>query len=195
MILAALAVFPLAAFASELSPGTFELSGSSNLSFASSTTKMKPDVVGATETSIDGSTFGLSADGLYYFVPNFGVGLSVSYKKDSSKVAGVETGSSTFLVGPMLGYDHPIAPEFALFARGALGYASGSQTDGTTVNLTGYGAQLGAGVKYFPLKPVSFNVGLSYTYLSLDSDTSPKVTSSTSGISFDVGLSIYFGTK
>lgn len=187
-ILVALAIFPLAVDANELSAGTFELSGDTTLGFDSASMKVKGG------GSTDLTDYGMSAAGLYYFTPNLGVGLLVDYSNSKEKEAGIESGISTLLIGPAIGLDFSIAPKASVFARGVFGYASSTRTETGSPDITptGYGLGVEGGVKYFPVKSFSFDIGLGYNWVRLKED---PVEVTTSGIAVDVGLSVYFGGK
>ena len=187
-ILVALAMFPLVAHAEELSAGTFEVSGDSNLGFKTGSVKSNGG------GSIDTTDFGLSATGLYYATQNVGVGLSFSYGNSSQKEAGIEQGVSTFLLGPAIGLDFAVAPQFSIFGRGKLGYASStfSGTGVSDLTASGFGFGLGAGVKYFPTRTLSFDAGIAYDWTKIEHDSSSVTTS---GFGFNLGISVYLGAK
>lgn len=187
-ILVALAMFPMVAAANELSIGTFELTGDSNLSFNSGSVKVKDG------TTTDTTDYGLGASGLYYVTPNVGIGATLQYSNSKEKVAGDETGLSTLLVGPAVGLDFSVAPQVSVFGRGVVGYASSTRTatGSPDVDLTGFGFNLEAGVKYFVTKAFSLDAGLAYDWVQLKK--SPfEVT--TSGFGVNAGVSVYFGAK
>jgi hypothetical protein len=187
-ILVALAMFPMVAAANDLSAGTLELTGDSNLSFNSGSVKVKD---GSTTDTTD---YGLGATGLYYVTPNVGIGASLQYSNSKEKVGGVESGLSTLLVGPAVGVDFPVAPQVSFFGRGAVGYASSTltETGSPDFDLTGYGFTVEAGVKYFVTKAFSLDAGLGYDWLQLKKSPA-EIT--TSGFGVNVGLSVYFGNK
>ena len=197
-ILAVISMLPLATFATELAPGTLELSGSSNLSYAYTSyahTKTTPS--GAFTSTTHDSRLDLQADGLYYVIPNLGIGLSLGYTYDTGTDLGTQLSSSTLLVGPAIGYDFPIAPEFALFVRGDVVYVRESTKlgGGSSSNTSGWGAQAQGGLKYFPVKPLSLDVGLAYEYVSLrrPGDSFESFATTSSGLAVSVGLSVYLG--
>jgi hypothetical protein len=187
-IVVALAMVPMLARA-DLTPGTFEVQGNSNVLFNSGSEK-----VTGSETK-DTMEYGLDVRGLYYAIPNLGVGLTLGYGNLSSKVAGFKSGSSSYVVGPAVAYEVPVAPQLAVFGFGDLGYVSETQTaDGAAdVKATGYEANLELGVKYFLVKNFSFNAGLGYSYTSVKDDATPQLTTTTRGFGLNVGLSVYFG--
>lgn len=194
-LLVALALFPLVARA-ELGAGTFELAGGSNLGFRSGSVKDENFGAAGSETT-DTTRYGLAVAGLYYVIPNLGVGLRLGYSNLSEKLAGVTTTTSAFAVGPEVAYELPVAPEVAVFASGFLGYASGglSVSGQPSHDGSGYALEVAAGAKYFLAKNFSFNAALAYDVSSLSFDTvnglTPKTTDS--GFGLNVGVSVYFG--
>lgn len=191
----ALALFaPMLAAAHDLTPGTFELSGDTSLGFRSGSEKIE---AGGVSQTTDTTDYGLSLSGFYYVTPNIGVGAVVDYNNSSAKLNGISNGTSTFLVGPAVALDYPIAPQFSLFGRGAIGYASTTvtQTGNPDVSASGVGLALEAGVKYFLVKSLSFDAGLVYDWSKLSGDSVAGVTPKTTISSFGViaGLSVYFG--
>jgi hypothetical protein len=184
-----LAMVPALASANDIAPGTFELSGGSNLGLSS--TSAKYDGGG----TVDFSNNGLAATGLYYVMPNVAVGGTFQWASNSTKWPdGSKDTSSTFLIGPAASIEFPVAPQFGFYGRGDLGYVSQtqSQVGAPDLTLSGWGLGLEAGVKYFPVQQVSFDAGLAYRYTSTSTNTSPSVDVSTSGIGLNVGLSVYF---
>ncbi|HEX9241843.1 MAG TPA: porin family protein [Anaeromyxobacter sp.] len=191
-LFALLALFPVAAFAQAIDPGTLELSGETSLSFLSSSIDVKS---GGATTSGDQQNWDLRGSGLYYVAPNIGVGATLSYQSETLKVDGIfDNKTSTFTVGPAVGVTFPVAPQVAVFGRGSIVYAESSMNfGGGDVNSSGWGIGLEAGVKYFPVKAISLDAGVAFQYLSLTGDTSPSVDISSTGIGVNVGVSVYFG--
>jgi long-subunit fatty acid transport protein len=187
-LLVALALFPMVATANELSVGTFELAGDSDLNFRSGSVDVKNG--GSTDTT----NYGLGATGLYYVTPNVGVGAALQYAYAKESAGGVDTSLSTLLIGPAVGVDFSVAPQFSLFGRGAVGYASSTQTQTAMadINPTGYGFSLAAGVKYFPVKAFSLDAGLGYDWVKL---TKSPLEVTTSGFGVNLGVSVYFNAK
>ncbi len=176
-----LALAPTLAAANELSVGTFQLSGNSNLGFSTQKTK----ITGFEDTT--DTTFNLSGSGLYYVTPMVGIGAVLEYDHTTEKSGGVETKMSTLLIGPKVGLDFPVAPQLAVYADGDIGYAS-ADVEGHSA--TGFGFGLGAGLKYFIVPAVSADLGLQYRYVKVsESGVDLKV----SDFGLAVGLSVYFG--
>ncbi len=176
-ILVALAMFPMVASAEGLAAGTFELTGGSNLGFNSDSVEVKDG------TTTDTTQYGLSTTGLYYVIPNLGVGLDLTYDSSTDKANGIKDGLSALLVGPAISYEMPIAPQFAVFGRGNVGYVSATQTHTGRSDITasGYGFGLELGAKYFLVKNFSFDAGLGYDYKNVKDDTAAKNEITTSG--------------
>jgi long-subunit fatty acid transport protein len=194
-ILVALAMFPMAAFASGITPGTVELKGGTNLGFVSGSSKSDP---GGDKTDV--TQYGLDATGLYYVNPNLSIGAQVQY--DSTKFefpGGGERGSKTLRIGPAIAYEQEVAPQVAVFGLGTVGYVRDTTTATGTPDDTGsgFGFGLEAGAKYFIVKSVSLNAALSYDYAKLSFDevggVTPKRTDSAFGVLF--GVSVYLGGK
>jgi opacity protein-like surface antigen len=192
-ILVVLAMAPMIAQAHDISVGTIGLSGSSNLGFTSTSTKINDVDAG------DTTTFNLSTTGVYYVIPNLGVGLQLAYNSNENKDPnGTKFGVSTLLIGPSVAYDFPVAEKLSIGLQGTIGYASATATaTGQADNkATGYGLALGAGVKYFFVKSFSVDAGVGYTYAKLTGDAvagAPAPEAKTSGLGVNVGLSVYFG--
>jgi predicted porin len=191
-IVVALAMVPMLARA-DLAAGTFELSGGTNLGFSSGSSKVEQSGVSDTTDKTD---YGLNTTGLYYVIPNLGVGLTLNYGYAGEKSpAGAKSSTSTFLVGPALGYELPVTHEVAVFGLGQVGYASSKLTeDGSpNVSASGFGFGVEAGAKYFLVKNFSFNAALRYEYQQVKTDETVKRTLTDSGFGLNVGLSVYFG--
>lgn len=204
-ILVALAALPVAALAenpSDLSPGAIELAGDATLQISKGSTKVKPDLPGATAVKTDTGEYVLDAAGFYYVMRNLGLGLSIRYEKDTEETGANDLRTQMLVVGPAVSLQVPVAPSLALFGRGTLGYAT-SRTWGEDVpdlKGTGYACVLQAGVRYFPVAQVSLNLGAAYTFAKLTTDeattpteTIPKMEATTSGLTGFAGLSVFFG--
>ena len=198
----ALAAFPLLAGASELAPATVEIKGTSFLSLSAASTDTKS---GGQSVTSDSLALGGDVGGLYYVLPNFGLGIHGGYDYSRFKANGITTTSDALSVGPLVSYQFPVAPRLAIFQRAQGSWIHGSSsTSGGSPGLAttfdgrlttrGYGFGLQAGVKYFPVKAVSLEAGLGWSLTHVENDGFPgKVTSDSSRFGLDVGLSIYFG--
>ena len=196
-LLVALAMFPLVAAANEhgIAPGTFELSGTTTLGFNSTSSDIKADGVSMDKT--DTSVFALGGNGLYYVTPNVALGGRINYRNQTikDKLNGTETTDKELFLGPAVQVETHVAPEFAVFGLLALGYESASvEAGGLSADGSGVGLNLEAGVKYFPVKHLSFDAALAYDYASINYDSVGGVTpkQTISGLGFNVGLSVYF---
>lgn len=186
----------------DLSAGTFQLVGESALGFRTGSTTMKFDAPGAPETSSDLTEYGLDVAGLYYLVPDVGLGLSVSFDRSTEETAGVEERTWTVTVGPELSVQKAVAERVAVFGRGMVGYATArmSGTGEPDLSATGFGVGLQAGVRYFVVKQVSIDAALTYTYVKLTTDevttptgTIPELEARSSSFGFGAGVSVFFG--
>lgn len=194
-ILVALALFPMAAFASGITPGTVELKGGTNLGFLSGSSKSDP---GGSTTDV--TQYGVDGTGLYYVTPNLSVGAQLQYGSETFKFeGGGERGQTDLRIGPAVAYEQEVAPQIAVFGLGTIGYVSSTETATGSPDDTfsGYGIGLEAGVKYFIAKPVSLNAALAYDYAKLSGDSiggvTPERTDSGFGLKF--GISVYLGGK
>lgn len=191
------ALVPMLASASEITPGTIELGGESSLGLRTGSQKF--DVGGGATQTTDTTDYSVSLSGFYYLTSNVGVGGVLDYKNSSTKTNGIKDGLSTFLIGPAIALDAPVAPQLSVFGRGSIGYASStaSRTGFADADASGFGLTLEAGVKYFLLKSVSFDAGLVYNYASLSGDavTRAIVPKTISEFGVAAGVSVYFGGK
>lgn len=204
LLLAAL-LLPTLAAASEITPGAIEVTGGSRLGIGSfnveETTKTpgQPNDVVKTDRSV----FDFEAGALYYLTKNVGVGLELGYGRVKDETGPVTLTESLFTIGPKVGVDLGVAEKLSVFGEGAILYATGTlkEEDATDPaanfknDRSGYVLGLAAGVKYFPVRAFSLNVGLDYRYQSL-TEKQPagvEVTTKTGGIGAFAGLSFYFG--
>jgi outer membrane protein with beta-barrel domain len=206
--LVVLAMAPFAARALDVSAGTVEVTGGSNLglSFSSS------DVSGSTGSSSDTTQYGGDVTALYYVIPNLGVGLALSGGRAESKSSEFKSTSWSYLVGPAVGFVYPLQEKLSLALQGDAGWvrskfslrsSSTVSGGGGIVGLanvdsgsSGFGFELGAGVRYFLARSFSVDAGLVYQYERTTFDavagtTQPTLTSS--GLRLGAGLSVYFG--
>jgi opacity protein-like surface antigen len=204
-IIVALASLPVAGLAenvSDLSPGAIEISGDTTLRISKGSTKVDSDQSAATAVKTDTGEYVLDASGFYYVTTNVGLGLSISYEKETEETGANDQRMQMLVLGPAVSLHFPIAPALAVFGRGMLGYAT-SRTWGENVpdlKGTGYGYTLQAGVRYFPVAQISLNAGASYAYAKLTTDDVttptgpvPGVDATSKGLTVFAGLSVYFG--
>jgi len=184
LLLLALAV-PTVGLATELSPGTWQLTGGTTLGYSSTSTKIEGSK--ATDNS-----FGVETSCAYYLTPTLGLGLELSYNNTSSTAFdGTKSDQNAYFVGPKLALDLPVAPQIAIFGDVALGVAKGD-IDGVT--LDGWGFGLAGGVKYFFTRSVSADVGLQYRLLKVDGTfNGTTVSADSSDFRIGLALSVYLG--
>jgi Outer membrane protein beta-barrel domain len=190
-----LAMVPALASAADIAPGTFELSGSTILGYNSTSQEFKSG--GTTVQKLEVSNFALAGNGLYFVTPNLSVGARLGYLSQTTKdkTFGGKVEQTDLFIGPAAAYEVPVSPEVAVFGLLALGYQSSSvDFGGGSADGSGFGLNLEAGLKYFPVKSLSFDAALAYNYASLKYDSIGGVEpeESRSGFGFNVGLSVYF---
>jgi hypothetical protein len=112
--------------------GSVMLGGDADFSLALGSRKVEPD--GEDDMKSDLMDFGLGALGGYFVIPNLEVGglLTVDYSKDDGDDE--ETKETTWLIGPQVGYFHPVGGNISVFGLGALGYAKMTIETEETVN-------------------------------------------------------------
>jgi len=152
-----------AAFARDIDTGTIEISGSSNGFYSSRSGD------GTAENVLH-----LGVEGLYYLMPNLGVGGLFNYTIHAGDVDG-----SSVSIGGGASYEFSLNEAMNAYAGGDLGYSSSNfstASDGVFIGANG-------GIKYFFADYASINSGLSLAYNFGDGGE----------ISFGVnfGLSIY----
>lgn len=210
-ILAALAMLPVVPLAAdpvgdaELSPGAVELSGATALRLETGSVEVTPS--GGAQTKTDTGSYALEASGFYYLARFAGLGLTVSYAKETEGSGDASSDAWAFLAGPAIALHLPVAPALAVFGRGTVGpawartWGGGGQAD---VSANGYGYAVEGGLKFFPLKQLSLDAGVSYRRVKLTTDeavdhtgpmpvTIPKMDVVTAGLAFSAGLSVYLG--
>ncbi len=203
-VVLAVALLPLLASASEIVPGTIQVSGGTTLGFSSATAEQTlkspgfPDV----REDTDIRTFDIEVGTLYYLTNMVGVGLDLGYGSREAETRPITVTETELFIGPKVGIDVPVAERIAVFGDLAIGYVKESfeEQDATDpfasfkYEPTGWGLRIGGGVKFFPLKSLSLDAGLTYRYTSVSYDVFPDtVETRTGGIGGRVGLSIYFG--
>ncbi len=201
-----LAMAPFAARALDVSAGTVEVRGDSNLGFSFASTDVSGSLPGS---STDNTLYGGDLTGLYYVVPNLGIGLALSYSASETKSVGFKSTSSNLLVGPAVAFVYPLQEKLSLALQGDAGWVrSKSKTTfndtgigglaGGESNSSGFGFELGAGVRYFLARSFSVNAGVAYVHEQTTVDAPsgtglPDIKFTTSGLRVGAGLSVYFG--
>lgn len=181
----ALAALPLAASAQNLSAGTFQLSGATGLSFVSG--EIDPEF----GDDVDVDARDLRFAGLFYLTPQLGLGLVADYeymKMDAPGLDALEQTSTVF--GPIIGANVPLSPGVAAFLEAGIGLAQLEQDD---VEADGVAFLLGGGLKLFPARSLSVDLGLNYRKTSLEADGGAEVDETS--FAFTVGLSVYLGGR
>jgi len=152
------------AFARDIDTGTIEFSGSSNGFFTSTWGN------GKTVTALN-----LNVEGLYYLMPNFGIGGLFR-----GKMSGGDDDGSSFAIGPEAIYNFSIDEAVNAYVVVNLGYLS--DDDGIRSS-EGLFLGFGGGIKYFFTDSASLNCGLVYSNDFGDFDRS--------SFGVNIGLSIF----
>ncbi len=152
------------AFAKDLDTGTIEISGSSNGFFTS-----------AWGDGDSVTILNLNVEGMYYLMPNLGVGGLLG-----GTLYGGDADGSSFAIGPEAIYNFSIDEAVNAYVGANLGYYS--DDNGTTTN-DGFFMGLGGGIKYFFTDSASLNCGLAYSHDFGDIDNN--------NFGVNVGLSIF----
>jgi len=169
----------------EVSAGTFEVTGSGQLGYLSTT--VDPDG----GTTFESSTFGLDVGGLYYLTPMVGLGAEVFADYTTNKQGGLETNIKRFGLAPKVGLDLHVADKVSLFGDLKIGWREADSDNGSKTSGMVWG--VGAGLKYFLAPSFSASIGLNYEQIELDSNQDGKATFS--NLFFGLGFSGYFGGK
>jgi hypothetical protein len=180
-----LALLPALAGARDLAPGTFELSGGTNLDYG----KMTTSVPG--EPDVDQTSLTLETDALYYVVKNLGLGLALRYDKSETDFGGLggTVDSSSSLIGPALKFSLPVAPSASVLLGGAVGRMSMS-SDGSDAD--GWAFTVGGGLRLFAADWASFDALVSYTNASIDFQ---GIDVDVTGWDVGLALSVFFGGR
>lgn len=201
-IVALAMMFPFVASAIQPSAGVFQLKGSTTVGYSSESNEVK--LSDGSKEKTDTTRLNAEVQGLYYLAPGIGVGLVLGYTTETQKSGGQKLITDTTLIGPAVGLDYALTPEVGLFAEAAVGYSAGSREldPATTLfpekfSYSGYGFELVGGLKYFLERHFSFDLGVSYTYLSMESDQDVygKPTVKDGSLGVNLGVSVYFGGK
>lgn len=185
VLAAAIAALPLVTTAQQLSAGTLQLSGGTQLSFTSGTIEFE----GGDEVDVDTRSLNLGA--LYYVAPQLGIGLAFDHEYSKLDAPGFpSTESTTTVIGPMVGLNLPVGSSLAVFVDGAIGLARMEEDD---LEADGLAFGLGAGLRIFPARWASFDLGLRYQKLALEFDGGGEVDTTT--VSVGAGISVYLGGR
>jgi len=176
-------LIPALASARDLSAGTLQLGGDTNLGFSMTTT----DFGGG---DVDTNVFDIGVSGLYYIIPNLGVGAFLDYSNESTEFEDIESDFSSTIIGPQVSYNLSLAEQASAFGTFGLGYA---KVDADDAEASGFAWQLGGGIRYFPVSAVSLDGSITYSNVSLEDDFNNE--GDVSDLRIGVGLSFYFGGK
>lgn len=168
-----LMVVSTTAFARDIEAGSISMTGASSFSYNSLN-------LSAGDVDSDVSITTITLNGMYFVVPNIGVGVNVAYEKASIE----DTDISLKAIGPAVTYNFSINEMLSFFANGNLGYAS---ADLAGEDMTGWFISAGGGLKYFMNDYVSLDGTLNYSYSKLKDGEDIKI----SGLSFGAGFSVY----
>lgn len=178
-------LLPAIASARDISAGTFQLGGDANVSFSTGSVEFATPV-GTEEIDID--TFELGASGLFYVIPNLGLGAFIDHSNTTTEFEGEESDSSSTVVGPQLSYNLSLAEQLSVFGTAGLGYATAEDDD---ADADGFAWAIGGGLRFFPARSVSLDGLISYSNLNLEDDFNNEL--DVSDLRIGVGLSVYFG--
>lgn len=169
--------------------GNLLLSGQSSLGFSAMSTQLKydgEDVGDASKTT--SLSLGLSMG--YFVIDNLAVGASLPISYTKLKDYGSET---TIGFAPFARYyfgSGAIKP----FVNAEIGFVSSKSKpeDGDESTQSGLITSGGAGVAFFVNKNVSIDALLDYNYASMKDGDDDKAVMATSGVMFNVGVSVFF---
>jgi outer membrane protein len=198
IILTAAAVFAFGFANAQTEKGNWQISGSTGLGFSSVKQKYKAEN-GQTQDGSKISNFNIKPAAGYFVIDNLMVGLALDYNTSTSKDGPSKYTNSAISLIPQATYffgKSNVKP----FLNAGLGLASASFKESDNGNSfssspSGMVWGLNGGVAFFVTKSVSFDFGLGYQSISLKSDesnNSQSITSTTSGLVSQVGISVYF---
>ncbi|BDG03232.1 outer membrane beta-barrel protein [Anaeromyxobacter oryzae] len=184
-LLATLASLPVAVRAVDIERGTAEITGDTSVGFSSSTQTSAGNV------DISTTAWSAGAGVLFHVAPPFSLGVGGSFRRSSTDVAGSSSHGSGVAFGPEVQFDIPAGEQVGVFARGGLQWAhqESSATGASSLSANGWAANVGAGVKYFPVQAVSLDFALTYSMFRIDVDNGPRYEQS--GFGAGAGISIY----
>jgi opacity protein-like surface antigen len=201
---AVLAMVPIAARALDVSAGAVEVTGGSNLGLAFSSMSASGGATGSADTT----QYGGNVTALYDVIPNLGAGLAVGFSHEKTKSTVMTATGWSYLIGPAVGFVYPLQEKLSLSLRGDAGWrrshsslSGGGGLAGGGGGSSGFGFDLGAGVRYFLSRAFSVNAELAYTYQRATDNGPPdgappgiaRITLTNSGLRLGAGLSVYFG--
>ena len=118
---------------SNYSRGTVLIGGDANLDIIAGKNTVEPD--GGDKADTDILNIGLGALAGYFVIPKLEIGgaLEIDYEKETDDDA--ETKTTTWSIGPQLGYFYPVNSNIGIFGLGIIGYQKYStETDPDAAN-------------------------------------------------------------
>lgn len=183
-------LLPSIALIAQTEKGTFVVSGATNFNFSNSEQEFGVNNREVNQCNI--TAYSLMPSFGYFIIDNLSIGINGSitqrteeYKNDT------ETKQTILALMPTVAYVVPIKGPIKPFAQVGFGYSSLTQRHYNTINdsYEGTAFGIGGGFSYFINKNVSLDLGIQYTYSSLDDDKKAIRQSSTGG---NIGFSFYF---
>ncbi len=186
-----LALLPALAGARDLGPGTWELSGGTNLDFGKTTSSRS----GASD--LETTVVSVDTDGLYYPVKNLGIGLGLGYDRSESDSGVYSSESSTSVIGPQAKLSIPFAPQASVLLSGAVGrmWVRQETNDLPVEHADGWLFVGGAGVRMFPADFVALDVTVNYMRGSIDYEDLGAPEVDMSGWDLGLAISVFFGGR
>ncbi len=171
---------------SQTSQGTFYLSGSTNLNFASVNSQMKYDGESIGD-KITSQKFSFAPSMGYFINDGLAIGLGVDYTDEKQKYQNEEVNSKSMLIGPFAKY-YIGSSNVKPFVSGDFMIGSQEDNDGKAY-VSGW--DLGAGIAVFVGKTVSIDFGIGYGNITFSNPDDSKAKIVSSGIGIDFGVSVY----
>jgi hypothetical protein len=186
ILFAILCLAPAIAGATELRPGTFKLSGATDLHLS----RVSAEVDGGGESDL--TELGLSARGFWFFTPNVGVGAAADVVRQTFDIGDEDFTGTELTVGPALALHLPLDGRTALFAEIGAGLF---RSDVEDLEIDGWVLSGRGGVSIFAIPSVSFDLGVGVARAWLEPSVGdvdgPDGTRTTLGA--ELGISVYFG--
>lgn len=184
-------------------PGTFKLAGTSGYTFS----RTESGVEGSSSTQ-ESSRHGLDLKGYGFLTDNVGVGVWFGGSREKRTLTVISAGTgggaagdgvqeveltqTSFLAGPAVLVQIPVAPKLHAYAEGAYLFSRSrtAQEGEPDTEADGHGFGLGAGIAYLPAQWISLDLGVGFTRVN-DTFSSAEVNSDI--LKLGVGISVYFG--
>lgn len=183
--------------------GKFLISGKTGTDFSWVNTKTKSRF-GTSETET--SRFEISPTAAYFVSDNLFIGLTSLYSYEHTNFNLTSTESTgLFALMPTVGYYFVTETKFRPFISGGIGLVNSkytfrgtpinpldpSLTNSFTIKSNGFAANIAAGVSYFVAPNISFDGQVAYNYMSLKDKNLSDVKTTSSGIGFSFGFSLF----